>query len=126
MDPADRGCCGIDAARIAAEHPNLILCEITDLGDAGPFAGQPGSELAVQALAGLTRYAGSAQEPCRVGFEIASIGAGMHAVPAVLASPYPRRRDGDGEPCQVSLPRILLSPKNDLDRGVSGKRCSVP
>src|SRR3546814_1186257 len=29
MDPADRGCCGIDAARIAAEHPNLILCEIT-------------------------------------------------------------------------------------------------
>src|SRR3546814_11949194 len=68
MDPADRGCCGIDAARIAAEHPNLILCEITDLGAAGPFAGQPGSELAVQALAGLTRYAGSAQEPRRVGF----------------------------------------------------------
>ena len=62
------------------------MCEIDDLGPAGPLGGFPGSELTVQAMSGFTRYVGDpGGAPCRVGFEIAGMAAAMHAYQAIAA-----------------------------------------
>ena len=114
MDPADRDALGWDWAGRAEERPDLVICEITDLGQCGPLAGRPGSELVVQALAGFTRYAGQPEAPARVGYEIASIGAGMHAVQAVLTMLFRKSRDGIGDHCAISLLGQLLSLKQIL------------
>lgn len=114
MDPEADAACGIDWRAIQAERPQLIVCELTDLGRTGELAGGAGSELVAQAMAGFLRYAGSRDHPCRVGYEIASVGAGMHAVQAVLAALFRRNADGAGDYCHISLLGQLLSLKTIL------------
>lgn len=114
LEPALRARLGIDWMGLAAKRPGLAVCEISDLGLRGPFADRPGSELAVQALAGFTRYAGKPEAPARVGYEIASMAGGMAAIQAVLAMLFRRLRDGVGDYCHVSLLGALLSMKTLL------------
>lgn len=123
MDPADRRRLGIDWVRRAEENRHLIVCELTDLGPEGPYAERPGSELVIQALAGFTRYAGSPDEPCRLGYEVASVSSGMGAVQAVLAMLYKRGRSGIGDYCHLpmlgqllSLKALLVASQSDPDR----------
>jgi formyl-CoA transferase len=99
-----------------------MVCEISDLGLEGALAGRAGSELTAQALCGFTRYAGTPEAPCRVGYEIASVGAGMHAVQAMLAMALERERSGRGDYCHIAvlgqlltLKAILLGAQSDPD-----------
>lgn len=112
--PAEREALGIDWAAERAARQRLIVCELSDLGQKGELSDRAGSELVVQALSGFTRYAGERDHPCRVGYEIASIGAGMHALQAVLAALYARGEDGGGEHIHISLLGQLLSLKTIL------------
>lgn len=114
LDPEVQDACGIDWRAVQADRPKLIVCEITDLGRTGELAGGAGSELVTQAMAGFMRYAGSREFPCRVGYEIASVGGGMHAVQAVLAALFRRNEDGEGDYCHLSLLGQLLSLKTIL------------
>jgi crotonobetainyl-CoA:carnitine CoA-transferase CaiB-like acyl-CoA transferase len=112
LDPADRAACGIDWRAFAEQHPQLVVCEIDDLGDRGPLSGQPGSELTVQAMSGFTRYLGEVNgTPCRVGYEIAWMAGGMHAFHAIAAALYVRLKTGQGQYVQVCNLRALLSLK---------------
>src|SRR6187402_2408728 len=82
-----------DWTAIAKRHPRLIVCEIDDLGPAGPLGGLPGSELTIQAMSGFTRYVGDpGGEPCRVGYEVAGMAAAMHAYQAIAACLLHRER----------------------------------
>lgn len=114
MDPDDRSACGIDWRAARRTRPGLIVCEITDLGDVGDLRDRAGSELVVQAMAGFHRYVGGRDEPFRVGYEAACVGAGMHAVQAVLAMMFARDGTGEGDYCHISLLGSLLSLKNIL------------
>ena len=111
MDPDVAEAAGLDWAEVRSRHPDLVVCELTDLGKTGELAGQAGSELVHQAMSGFMRYAGSRDAPCRVGYEIASVGAGMHAVQAVLAALYRRGEGGGGDHATISLLGQLLSLK---------------
>jgi len=100
---------------LARAHPRLVVCEIDDLGPAGPLSGFPGSELAVQAMSGFTRYVGDpGGAPCRVGFEIAGMAAAMHAYQAMAAGILHRARGGTGQYVRVSALNSLLSMKTIL------------
>ena len=80
-----------DWRAIANAHPQLVVCEIDDLGPVGPLGGFPGSELTVQAMSGFTRYVGEpGGAPCRVGFEIAGMAAAMNAYQAIAAGIWHR------------------------------------
>lgn len=114
QEPEARAALAIDWKALARERGDLVVCEITDLGTRGPWAGRPGSELTAQALAGFTRYIGKPGAPARVGYEIASVGAGMHAAQAVLAMILKKRREGRGDHAEVSLLGQLLAMKQIL------------
>lgn len=111
LDPDIAEAVGIDWSAEQACRPNLVVCELSDLGRNGELAGLPGSELVHQALSGFMRYAGSRDEPCRVGYEIASCGAGMHAVQAILAALYCKGEAGEGDYVSLSVLGQLLSLK---------------
>jgi len=114
QEPAASAALGIDWKELVAGREDLVVCELSDLGTAGPWADRPGSELTVQALAGFTRYIGKPGAPARVGYEIASVGAGMHAVQAVLAMILQKRRTGRGDHAEISLLGQLLAMKQIL------------
>lgn len=124
MDPPERAAAGIDWATVSRDHPRLVVCEILDHGSEGPFAGRAGSELTAQALAGFTRYIGEpGGPPLRVGYEIASMGAAMGAVQAVMAALIARDRGGEGQLVRLpilghllSLKTILLAAQGEPDR----------
>ncbi|MCP8938767.1 CoA transferase [Alsobacter sp. SYSU M60028] len=114
QDPETRALAGMAWRELCDANPRLCVCEISDIGLQGPLAGRAGSELVIQVLAGFHRYAGRPEAPCRVGYEIASVGGGMAAVEAVLAMLYRRERDGRGDYCEISLLGQLLSQKQIL------------
>ena len=95
------------------ENPGLVIADVTAWGATGPWAGLPGSELTVQAMAGYTRYLGSAQEaPRRLGADVASTGAAIFTVQAVLAALLWRGRGGTGQRVSTSLLNTLISMKS--------------
>lgn len=114
QEPAARAALGIDWKALAQERGDLVVCELSDFGSRGPYAERPGSELTAQALAGFTRYVGKPDAPARVGYEIASVGAGMHAAQAVLAMILQKRRTGRGDHAEISLLGQLLAMKQIL------------
>jgi crotonobetainyl-CoA:carnitine CoA-transferase CaiB-like acyl-CoA transferase len=112
MEPEDRAALGFDWDDLVQRHPRLIVCLLTDLGESGPWADQPSSELVCQALSGMTRYMSQpAGPPLRLGFEIAAQAVAMHAIQAVLAALLWRRRSGAGQVVTLSQLGSLLSMK---------------
>lgn len=112
LEPEDADAVGIDWDALSERRPRLVICLISDLGEEGPWAGQPGSELVCQALSGMTRYLSQPHgPPLRLGYEIAGAAAGMHAVQAVLAALFWRRSSGLGQVVRLSQLGSLLSMK---------------
>ena len=111
MDPLEREECGIDWRAMQHRFPRVVLCEINDMGPVGPYAGRAGSELILQALAGFPTFVGqkSGARPCRVGYEVGSVGAGMHAYIATMAGIYWRQRKNEGQYIAISALGQLLS-----------------
>ena len=106
------GASGLDAEPYAA-NPKLVRVSISPWGELGPLAGQPGSELAAQAMAGYTRYLGSRDAPaCRLGADVACAGTGIFAAQAVLAALIARRKRGTGQRVTLSLLNSLLALKS--------------
>ncbi len=111
-DPPKRVFLGIDWDSLVEAHKHLVVCEIIDIGESGPFSGISGSELVCQALSGWWRYISEiCDPPRRIGFEIAWSAAGMHAVQAILACLFWRARAGKGQVVRVSTLASLLSMK---------------
>ena len=85
-------------------NSSLIYCEITGWGAKGPMADMPATELAVQAMAGLTRHLGVKNgPPVRQGFDMASVATGVAATQAILAALYWRMHSGEGQRVDVSM-----------------------
>jgi crotonobetainyl-CoA:carnitine CoA-transferase CaiB-like acyl-CoA transferase len=105
--------------QLRAVNPRLIDCSVTPLGERGPWAGLPATELEVQALAGLHRYLGSVTEPLvRLGADVGGIIGGCAAVQAILAASYA----GVGQHVAVSqlgaltaMANVMLAALDDPD-----------
>ena len=101
---------GLDAEK--PRYPRLIVASLSDLGEHGPLAGKPGSELTAQAMAGYTRYLGRKGEPAvRLGADVAGASTGIFATQAILAALFARRRTGKGQRVSLSLLNSLLAMK---------------
>jgi crotonobetainyl-CoA:carnitine CoA-transferase CaiB-like acyl-CoA transferase len=100
------------AARRAPLPASLIVADISALGRKGPMAGRPGSELCVQAMAGYTRYVGSADRPAaRLGADVAGASTAIFAVQAILAALLARASGGKGQRVELTLLGSLLAMK---------------
>ena len=76
---AERG--GFGSAKLRAERPELITCDITGYGEAGPMKDMRAYDLMVQAESGIAYVTGSPQEPGRVGVSACDVATGMYAMP---------------------------------------------
>jgi crotonobetainyl-CoA:carnitine CoA-transferase CaiB-like acyl-CoA transferase len=95
---------GIAYEDFKQSNPRLIYCGITGWGAKGPMAELPATELAVQAMAGLTRHLGVKDgPPVRQGFDMASVATGIAAAQGILAALYWRLRSGEGQRVDVSM-----------------------
>jgi crotonobetainyl-CoA:carnitine CoA-transferase CaiB-like acyl-CoA transferase len=95
MTAEDASARGLGPAALRALNPALVDCAVTPLGESGPWAGLPATELEVQSLAGVSRYLGSLDEPpVRLGADVGGILAGCTAFHAVMAGLL--ARDGVG------------------------------
>ncbi|MEN9773575.1 MAG: hypothetical protein RL322_645 [Pseudomonadota bacterium] len=114
-DPDQRAEHRIDWDSLIERNPKLVVVEINDMGEKGPFRDHAGSELVAQAMSGFTRYVGApGGDPCRVGYEVAWVGAGIHAHQAMLAGLWHVHRGGAGQRIQVSVLKSLMSLKTIL------------
>jgi crotonobetainyl-CoA:carnitine CoA-transferase CaiB-like acyl-CoA transferase len=95
---------GISYEDLKERNPKLVHCEISGWGVRGPMADLPATELAVQAMAGLTRHLGRKNgAPVRQGFDMASVATGIAATQAILAALYWRMRHGEGQRVDISM-----------------------
>jgi crotonobetainyl-CoA:carnitine CoA-transferase CaiB-like acyl-CoA transferase len=95
---------GLGYEELKRDNQRLIYCGISGWGAKGPMADLPASELAVQAMAGLTRHLGARNgPPVRQGFDMASVATGIAATQAILAALFWRTRSGEGQRVEVSM-----------------------
>ena len=94
---------GFDSAKLRAERPRLVTCEISGYGSSGPYRDKKAYDLLVQSEAGLLSITGTGETPSKVGISIADIAAAMYAYSGVLAALLRRERTGEGAAVEVSM-----------------------
>jgi crotonobetainyl-CoA:carnitine CoA-transferase CaiB-like acyl-CoA transferase len=100
---------GLDYEQVRALNPRIIYGEVTGYGRTGPWKGKPGQDLLAQALSGLTRLTGSAdQPPIPFGLATADMVCGTHLAQGILAALVGRGKTGQGCRVEVSLLESLV------------------
>ena len=94
---------GLGAQRLRADHPRLIVCDISGYGSPGPYESRKAYDLMVQSEAGLLSVTGTAEEMSKVGISVSDIAAGMYAYSSILAALLQRANTGTGEHIDVSM-----------------------
>lgn len=85
-------------------NPRLVYCGISGFGRTGPYAGVPGYDFVVQAMAGLMSITGEPDgAPMKVGVAVTDLTTGMLAAVAIGAALVGRERTGRGRRVDVSL-----------------------
>jgi itaconate CoA-transferase len=92
---------GLSYEALHAQHPKLIVCDISGYGDAGPYRDKKAYDLLIQSEAGFLSITGTPETPSKAGCSIADISAGMFAVTNVLAALIKRGKTGEG--CRIDL-----------------------
>lgn len=98
---------GLSHAALKAEHPRLIVCDISGYGDdpanPGPMRDKKAYDLLIQSEAGFLSVTGSPEAPAKAGASVADIAAGMTAYSSILAALLQRGRTGQGCRIDVSM-----------------------
>ena len=94
---------GFASSTLRAQHPRLVMCEISGYGTDGPYRDKKAYDLLVQSEAGLVSITGTPDTPSKVGVSIADIAAGMYAFSSILAALLRRARTGEGAVLDVSM-----------------------
>jgi CoA:oxalate CoA-transferase len=95
---------GIDYESLAAINPKIVLGELIGLHDQGPFAQVPAVDNIAQALGGIMSITGEpGGKPCRVGYQIADLAAGLYLANGILGALIRALKTGKGGKVQVSL-----------------------
>ncbi|MFO1323712.1 MAG: CoA transferase [Burkholderiales bacterium] len=91
---------------LKAVKPDIVLCEFSAYGDAGPLAHIGANDLALQAHSGLMSITGEPDRPVvRCGTSVIDLHASLALVIAVLAALMHRARTGEGQVVETSLLR---------------------
>lgn len=91
-------------------NPRLVYCGISGFGRTGPYAGVPGYDFVVQAMAGLMSVTGEpGGGPTKVGVAVTDLTTGMLAAVSIGAALVGRERTGRGRRVDVSLLETQVS-----------------
>ncbi len=94
---------GLGYEALRADHPRLIVCDISGYGDDGPYRDKKAYDLLIQSEAGLLSITGTPEEPSKSGNSAADIAAGMYAFTSILSALLLRQRTGEGSHIDVSM-----------------------
>lgn len=94
---------GFGAQELRADHPELIVVDMSGYGDAGPYRERKAYDMLVQAEAGLISVTGTADEAAKTGIPTSDIAAGMYAVTSILGALVRRGTTGVGAAVAVSM-----------------------
>jgi itaconate CoA-transferase len=94
---------GLGYDTLSAEHPRLIVCNISGYGDDGPYRDKKAYDLLIQSEAGFLSVTGSPDAPAKAGCSIADIAAGMYAYTNILSALLLRGRTSKGCRIDVSM-----------------------
>jgi len=103
LAPGAAGRLGLDAATLLAQHPRLIVCDVSGYGDSGPYAHKKAYDLLVQSEAGVLSVTGTPETQTKVGISIVDISAGMYAYSGILTALYQREKTGKGTRVDVTM-----------------------
>lgn len=98
---------GLSHEALQADHPRLIVCNISGYGNDGPYRDKKAYDLLIQSEAGFLSITGTPEEMCKAGNSIADIAAGMYAYSSILAALLQRGRTGLGASIDVSMLEAL-------------------
>ncbi|EHQ30595.1 CaiB/BaiF CoA transferase family protein [Mucilaginibacter paludis] len=94
---------GFDYQSVYSVNPSVIYGEISGYGNEGPWKDNPGQDLLLQSLSGLTWLSGNAGGPVPMGLSIIDMLAGNHLAQGLLACLFRRTISGEGALVQVSM-----------------------
>jgi itaconate CoA-transferase len=98
---------GLGGEELLAQHPRLVVCDISGYGDTGPYAGKKAYDLLVQSEAGVLSVTGTPETPSKVGISIADIATAMYAYSGILTALLQRERTGLGGRVEVTMLEAL-------------------
>ena len=94
---------GLSYEALKAEHPRLIVCNISGYGEDGPDRDRKAYDLLIQSEAGFLSVTGTDEEPSKAGCSIADIAAGMYAYTSILSALIQRGKTGTGCAIDISM-----------------------
>ncbi|ASR37255.1 carnitine dehydratase [Prauserella marina] len=94
---------GLGAESLLADHPRLIVANISGYGPTGPYRHKKAYDLLLQCETGVVSITGTPEEPAKAGIPVADIAAGVYAYSGVLAALYERERTGEGQVVEISM-----------------------
>jgi crotonobetainyl-CoA:carnitine CoA-transferase CaiB-like acyl-CoA transferase len=94
---------GFDAASLRADHPRLVVVNMSGYGTAGPRRDRKAYDMLVQAETGLVSVTGTPETATKTGVPASDIAAGLYATQSVLAALFRRERTGEGATVEVSM-----------------------
>jgi crotonobetainyl-CoA:carnitine CoA-transferase CaiB-like acyl-CoA transferase len=94
---------GFATRELRANHPRLIVCDLSGYGSSGPYRDKKAYDMLVQAEAGLISITGTPETPCKVGISVADIACGMYAYTGILTALLVRAKTGKGAAVETSL-----------------------
>ena len=98
---------GLGFDTLSAQHPRLIVCDISGYGADGPYRDKKAYDLLIQSEAGFLSVTGTPDVPSKAGISVADIAAGMYAYSHILSALLLRGRTGMGSHIDVSMLEAL-------------------
>ncbi|HEX4276743.1 MAG TPA: CaiB/BaiF CoA-transferase family protein [Bryobacteraceae bacterium] len=92
---------GLSFDQLHAEHPRLIVCDISGYGADGPYRDKKAYDLLIQSESGFLSVTGTPEAPAKAGCSIADISSAMFACNNILAALIARGKTGKG--CRIDL-----------------------
>jgi crotonobetainyl-CoA:carnitine CoA-transferase CaiB-like acyl-CoA transferase len=99
---------GVGYEELAAEHPELVYCNVSGFGASGPWRDRKAYDLLMQAETGILATTGYPDAPAKVGVPIADLAAGLYAALGVVLALRERDRTGRGQLVDISMFEAML------------------
>lgn len=95
---------GLDYESVKGIKPNIIYASISGYGDKGEWVAEPGQDLLLQAVSGLSWLSGATTDgPVPMGASVVDSIAGTYLAQGVLAALYQKNEHGVGSEVQVNM-----------------------
>ncbi|MET8800616.1 CaiB/BaiF CoA-transferase family protein [Nocardia sp. NPDC004568] len=94
---------GLGAEELRADHPELVVVNMSGYGTSGPFVDRKAYDMLVQAETGLVSITGTPETATKTGIPTSDIAAGMYALSAIQAALFRRERTGAGATIDVAM-----------------------